>query len=83
MLECQKYYNMTKFGIEGLNGMGVELASKISSQYGRTNFCWTQCKKFFKNKKFKRLALNNIPMGKVASSPMWLRSLFFASDAAA
>ena len=63
-------YNMTKFGIEGLTkGMGVELATKnIRVNTVAPTFVETpMVKKFFKNKKFKQLALSNIPMGKVAT----------------
>ena len=79
-------YNMTKFGIEGLTkGMGVELASKnIRVNTVAPTFVETpMVKKFFKNKKFKRLALSNIPMGKVASeSDVATAVCFLASDAA-
>ena len=41
-------------------------------------------KKFFKNKKFKKLALGNIPMGKAAKESDVATSVcFLASDAAA
>ena len=54
-------YNMTKFGIEGLTkGMGVELATKnIRVNTVAPTFVETpMVKKFFKNKKFKQLALS-------------------------
>jgi len=80
-------YNMTKFGIEGLTkGMGVELASKnIRVNTVAPTFVETpMVKKFFKNKKFKKLALGNIPMGKVAKeSDVATAVCFLASDAAA
>ncbi len=80
-------YNMTKFGIEGLTkGMGVELASKnIRVNTVAPTFVETpMVKKFFKNKKFKKLALDNIPMGKVAKeSDVATAVCFLASDAAA
>ena len=80
-------YNMTKFGIEGLTkGMGVELASKnIRVNTVAPTFVETpMVKKFFKNKKFKKLALENIPMGKVAKeSDVATAVCFLASDAAA
>ena len=63
-------YNMTKFGIEGLTkGMGVELAKyNIRVNTVAPTFVATpMVKKFFKNKRFKKLALDNIPMGKLAS----------------
>ena len=80
-------YNMTKFGIEGLTkGMGVELASKnIRVNTVAPTFVETpMVKKFFKNKKFKKLALENIPIGKVAKeSDVATAVCFLASDAAA
>jgi len=80
-------YNMTKFGIEGLTkGMGVELASKnIRVNTVAPTFVETpMVKRFFKNKKFKKLALGNIPMGKVAKeSDVATAVCFLASDAAA
>jgi NAD(P)-dependent dehydrogenase (short-subunit alcohol dehydrogenase family) len=80
-------YNMTKFGIEGLTkGMSVELASKnIRVNTVAPTFVETpMVKKFFKNKKFKKLALENIPMGKVAKeSDVATAVCFLASDAAA
>jgi len=80
-------YNMTKFGIEGLTkGMGVELASKnIRVNTVAPTFVETpMVKKFFKNKNFKKLALENIPMGKAAKeSDVATAVCFLASDAAA
>ena len=80
-------YNMTKFGIEGLTkGMGVELASKnIRVNTVAPTFVETpMVKRFFKNKKFKKLALGNIPMGKAAKeSDVATAVCFLASDAAA
>ena len=78
-------YNMTKFGIEGLTkGMGVELATKnIRVNTVAPTFVETpMVKKFFKNKKFKNLALGNIPMGKAAKeSDVATAVCFLASDA--
>ena len=80
-------YNMTKFGIEGLTkGMGVELAKKnIRVNTVAPTFVATpMVKKFFKNKKFKKLALDGIPMGKAAKeSDVATAVCFLASDAAA
>ena len=80
-------YNMTKFGIEGLTkGMGVELASRnIRVNAVAPTFVETpMVKKFFKNKKFKKLAIGNIPMGKAAKeSDVATAVCFLASDAAA
>ena len=78
-------YNMTKFGIEGLTkGMGVELAkNNIRVNTVAPTFVATpMVKKFFKNKKFKKLALGNIPMGKLASeSDISTTVCFLASSA--
>tara|TARA_B100000131_G_scaffold241924_1_gene234403 strand:- start:782 stop:1537 length:756 start_codon:yes stop_codon:yes gene_type:complete len=80
-------YNMTKFGIEGLTkGMGVELATRnIRVNTVAPTFVETpMVKNFFKNKKFKKLALGNIPMGKAAKeSDVATAVCFLASDAAA
>ena len=80
-------YNMTKFGIEGLTkGMGVELATRnIRVNAVAPTFIETpMVKRFFKNKKFKKLALGNIPMGKAATeSDVATAVCFLASDAAA
>ena len=79
-------YNMTKFGIEGLTkGMGVELASRnIRVNAVAPTFVETpMVKRFFKNKKFKKLALSNIPMGKAAKEADVATTVaFLASDAA-
>ena len=79
-------YNMTKFGIEGLTkGMGVELASRnIRVNAVAPTFVETpMVKRFFKNKKFKKLALGNIPMGKAATEGDVATAVcFLASDAA-
>ena len=78
-------YNMTKFGIEGLTkGMGVELAKKnIRVNSVAPTFVETpMVKNFFKNKKFKKLALGNIPMGKAATeSDVATTVCFLASSA--
>ncbi|MDC1033575.1 SDR family NAD(P)-dependent oxidoreductase [Candidatus Pelagibacter sp.] len=78
-------YNMTKFGIEGLTkGMGVELAkNNIRVNTVAPTFVATpMVKKFFKNKKFKKHALRNIPMGKLASeSDIATTVCFLASSA--
>ena len=80
-------YSMSKFGIEGLTkGMGVELATRnIRVNAVAPTFVETpMVKRFFKNKKFKKLALGNIPMGKVAKeSDVATAVCFLASDAAA
>ena len=80
-------YNMTKFGIEGLTkGMGVELATRnIRVNSVAPTFVETpMVKRFFKNKKFKKLAIGNIPMGKAAKeSDVATAVCFLASGAAA
>ena len=78
-------YNMTKFGIEGLTkGMGVELAkNNIRVNTVAPTFVETpMVKKFFKNKKFKKEAIANIPMGKAATeSDVATAVCFLASSA--
>ena len=78
-------YNMTKFGIEGLTkGMGVELAKNdIRVNTVAPTFVTTpMVLNFFKNKKFKKLALGNIPMGKLATeSDIATTVCFLASSA--
>ena len=62
-------YNMTKFGVEGLTrGMAIELAKyNIRVNSVCPTFVETpMVKTFFKNKKFKREVLENIPLGRVA-----------------
>ena len=78
-------YNMTKFGIEGLTkGMGVELAKyNIRVNTVAPTFVATpMVKKFFKNKNFKKLALNNIPMGKLATESDVATSVCFLASSA-
>ena len=78
-------YNMTKFGIEGLTkGMGVELAkNNIRVNSVAPTFVETpMVKNFFKNKRFKKLALGKIPMGKAATeSDVATTVCFLASSA--
>ena len=78
-------YNMTKFGIEGLTkGMGVELAKRnIRVNSVAPTFVETpMVKQFFKNKKFKKLAIGKIPLGKVATeSDVATTVCFLASSA--
>jgi len=62
-------YNMTKFGIEGLTrGMALELGKfniRVNSMC--PTFVETpMVKAFFKNKKFKKQVLENIPLGRIA-----------------
>ena len=63
-------YNMTKFGIEGLTrGMAVDLAkSNIRVNTVCPTFVETpMVKKFFKNRKFKKAMMDNIPLGRFAT----------------
>ena len=62
-------YNMTKFGIEGLTrGMAFELGKyNIRVNSVCPTFVETpMVKAFFKNKKFKKQMLDNIPLGRAA-----------------
>jgi len=83
--EGRNIYNMTKFGIEGLTkGMGVELAkNNIRVNTVAPTFVATpMVKNFFKNKKFKKSALDRIPMGKLATeSDVATTVCFLASSA--
>ena len=68
--EGRNVYNMNKFGIEGLaRGMAVELAPyNIRVNTVCPTFVETpMVKKFFKNKKFRRQMIKNIPLGRVAT----------------
>jgi NAD(P)-dependent dehydrogenase (short-subunit alcohol dehydrogenase family) len=78
-------YNMTKFGIEGLTkGMGVELAkNNIRVNTVAPTFVATpMVKRFFKNKDFKKLALGNIPMKKLATESDIATSVCFLASSA-
>jgi len=79
-------YNMTKWGLEGLTkGMSLDLAKyNIRVNTVCPTFVVTpMTKKFFKNKKFKRETLNNIPLGRFAElSEISSAVVFLASDAA-
>ena len=62
-------YNMTKFGLEGLTrGMAIELGRyNIRVNSVCPTFVETpMVKAFFKNKKFKKQVLENIPLGRIA-----------------
>ena len=63
-------YSMTKFGIEGLTkGMAVDLAKfniRVNSVCP-TFVATPRTKKYLANKKFKKYALNNIPLGRIAT----------------
>ena len=86
-MEGRSVYSMTKFGIEGLTkGMALELAKKnirvnaVCPTYVETPLV----KKVFKNKKFKKLVLSKIPIGKVATEGDIANAIcFLASSSAA
>ena len=77
-------YNMTKFGLEGLTrGMALELAKyNIRVNSVCPTFVETpMVKAFFKNKKFKKQVLENIPLGRVAQeSDVSTAVAFLAAD---
>jgi len=82
--EGRNVYNMNKFGVEGLaRGMAVELAEyNIRVNTVCPTFVETpMVKKFFKNKKFKKQMLNNIPLGRIAQeSDVATAVAFLAAD---
>ena len=79
-------YNMTKFGLEGLTkGMSIDLAKyNIRVNTVCPTFVVTpMTKKFFKNKKFIKEVLGNIPLGRFAElSDVATAVVYLASDAA-
>ena len=79
-------YSMTKFGLEGLTrGMAIDLAkSNIRVNSVCPTFVATpRAKKYLANRKFKRYALNNIPLGRIATeSDVATAITYLASDAA-
>lgn len=78
-------YSMTKFGIEGLTkGMALDLASKnIRVNSICPTFVETpMVKKFFKDKKFKKSVIDNIPLGRLATeSDIATAVVYLASNA--
>ena len=82
--EGRNVYNMNKFGVEGLaRGMAVELAEyNIRVNTVCPTFVETpMVKKFFKNKKFKKQMLKNIPLGRAAKeSDVATAVAFLAAD---
>ena len=77
-------YSMTKFGLEGLTkGMAIDLAkNNIRVNTVCPTFVETpMIKRFFKNKKFKKEMIKNIPLGRVADvSDVATAVAFLASD---
>ena len=78
-------YNMTKFGLEGLTrGMALDLA-KINIRVN--TICPTfvetpMVKNFFKDKKFKKAMMDNIPLGRLATdSDIATAVVYLASNA--
>ena len=78
-------YSMTKFGIEGLTrGMAVDLAKyNIRVNSVCPTFVETpRAKKYLSNKSFKKYALSNIPLGRIATeSDIATAITFLSSDA--
>jgi NAD(P)-dependent dehydrogenase (short-subunit alcohol dehydrogenase family) len=78
-------YNMTKFGLEGLTrGMALDLAKKnIRVNTVCPTFVETpMVKKFFKDKKFKKAMMNNIPLGRLGTdSDIATAVVYLASNA--
>jgi len=78
-------YSMTKFGIEGLTkGMAVDLAKfniRVNSVCP-TFVATPRAKKYLANKKFKKYALSNIPLGRIATeSDVATAITYLSSDA--
>ena len=79
-------YNMTKFGLEGLTrGMALELSkSNIRVNSVCPTFVATpRAKKYLANKKFNKYALNNIPLGRIATESDVATAITFLSSNAA
>jgi NAD(P)-dependent dehydrogenase (short-subunit alcohol dehydrogenase family) len=78
-------YSMTKFGIEGLTrGMSLDLAKEnIRVNTVCPTFVETpMVKNFFKDKKFKKKMINNIPLGRFATeSDIATAVVYLASNA--
>ena len=78
-------YNMTKFGIEGLTrGMALDLAkNNIRVNSICPTFVETPLvKNFFKDKKFKKVMMDNIPLGRLATdSDIATAAVYLASNA--
>ena len=85
-MEGRSVYSMTKFGIEGLTrGMAIELAKNnirvnaVCPTYVETPLV----RKVFKNKKFKKLVLGRIPMGRPATESDIATAICFLASSAA
>ena len=78
-------YNMTKFGIEGLTrGMALDLAkNNIRVNSICPTFVETPLvKNFFKDNKFKKAVIDNIPLGRLATeSDIATAVVYLASNA--
>ena len=78
-------YNMTKFGLEGLTrGMALDLAkNNIRVNTICPTFVETpMVKNFFKDKKFKKAMMDNIPLGRLATdSDIATAVVYLASNA--
>ena len=76
-------YSMTKFGIEGLTkGMAVDLAKfniRVNSVCP-TFVATPRAKKYLANKAFKRYALRNIPLGRIATESDVATAITFLSS---
>jgi NAD(P)-dependent dehydrogenase (short-subunit alcohol dehydrogenase family) len=79
-------YSMTKFGIEGLTkGMAIDLAKfniRVNSVCP-TFVATPRAKKYLANKKFNNYALNNIPLGRIATESDVATAITFLSSNAA
>lgn len=79
-------YSMTKFGLEGLTrGMAVDLSKfNIRTNSVCPTFVETpRAKKYLANKKFRKYAMANIPLGKIATESDVATSIAFLSSSAA
>jgi NAD(P)-dependent dehydrogenase (short-subunit alcohol dehydrogenase family) len=78
-------YSMTKFGIEGLTkGMAVDLAKfniRVNSVCP-TFVATPRAKKYLANKEFKKYALSNIPLGRIATESDVATAITFLSSSA-
>ncbi|MDC1280126.1 SDR family oxidoreductase [Pelagibacteraceae bacterium] len=76
-------YSMTKFGIEGLTkGMAIDLAKfniRVNSVCP-TFVATPRAKKYLANKEFSKYALNNIPLGRIATESDVATAITFLSS---